>query len=143
MLNNLSTPIDDKKPFKGKGAEQWLATAIRQYERIVREMRQLSEDSKVSGGRNYFVYLHYNKATGRYFLQWRSYGKGYHLTWDRIVGAVNRLGEVHKQYYYDTNEMIDLLNAQESAARNVVKRAEYLIAGKKLGGRKNNSEMMQ
>lgn len=126
-MSNLSTVAIDKKPFKGKGAQNWHASSLRQYQKVLKEMRQFSEDSKLSGGRNYYVMLNHRPDTGQYFLRWRSYGeKHIHLSWEQIKPAVDSMSDYLRSYYYEANLYIDLLNAQERAARTALNMAVKL-----------------
>lgn len=130
MISNLSTNAKDKKPFKGKGARDWHASSLRQYEKILKEMRQVSENSKFSGGRNYYAMLHHRPDTGQYFLRWRSFGeKHIHLSWEQIKPAVDSMSNYLQDYYCDLNDYMELLNAQERAARSAINMASKLCEG--------------
>lgn len=127
MTNNPQ----DKEAIASKAATDWLASAERQYDKIVKEMRQISADSKLSGGKNYYLMLHCRSNNGQHFLRWRSYGSQHkHLTWDQMESALNKMSEVLRSYYLEANAHIELLNAQELAARSALKLARKLVKGK-------------
>ena len=70
-MSGLSSIQMDKRPFKGKGADEWLARLQRDYRKIVFEMRELSEHSKSAAGNAWYVYLHHRRSTGQRFLMWK------------------------------------------------------------------------
>lgn len=132
-MNDLSTPVTDKRPFKGKGAEAWLSKVTREHEKIVNEMRVLSFESRQLNGSNWYLYLHHRKLTGRWFLMWRSVGvndkKHVHLTWDKVEPHLRGMTEERAAWYREANELINLLNAQEKVTRGAMRMAEGLMKG--------------
>jgi hypothetical protein len=49
-MSGLSSIQMDKRPFKGKGADEWLARLHRDYLKVVFEMEELSEHSEEAAG---------------------------------------------------------------------------------------------
>ena len=127
-MRTLSSIELDKRPFKGKGVDEWLARLSREYLKIVSEMEILSEQSRRASGNNWYVYLHHRKSTDQRFLMWRSFGvKHVHLTWDRIQPVLSRMGESERQWYVEMNDLIKLLNAKEVVTRKALRMAQELV----------------
>lgn len=111
-----------------KQAQDWRTSVERQYEKIVKEMKQISENSKQSVGMNYYIMLNYKKQTDQHFLRWRSYGNRHiHLTWEQIEPLVLRMGDNYRNYYLDANKQINFINAKEVAARCAIRLAKEQI----------------
>lgn len=131
-MSPVSTPTPDKRPFKGKGAIEWLERSEREYKKIVAEMEALADESKSLPGKHWYVFLHYRKAIGQRFLMWRAYGgSGSHLTWEAIEPVVLLMKQEPREWYEAFDERIRLLNAKESAARGAVRVARSLLMGNK------------
>jgi hypothetical protein len=127
-MRALSANEFDKRPFKGKGVDEWLARLNREYVKIVSEMEILSEQSRRAPGNNWYVYLHHRRPTDQRFLMWRSFGvKHVHLTWDRIQPMLSRMEEPERQRYAEMNDLVKLLNAKEVVTRKALRMARELV----------------
>jgi hypothetical protein len=127
-MSGLSTVRLGKRPFKGKGADEWLAQLTRDYAKVVAEMKRLSDLSRSVAGHPWYVYLHHREATGQYFLMWRSFGlKHVHLTWTSILPLLRRMGSEQVEWFEDMNEAMRFLNAQEKATRKAMRIARELV----------------
>ena len=130
-MSRLSAVELDKRPFKGKGVDEWLARSEREYRKVVLEMESLSKMSRKQSSSAWYVYLHHRKVTGQQFLMWRSFGvKHIHLTWDRIEPAVRRMKQDQCGWYEEMNDQVRLLNAKEVATRKAMKLAQELMEEK-------------
>lgn len=138
-MSGLSTSAMDKRPFKGKGGSvgmsqwvlEWQSRNARALDRVVRDMEAVAQESKSMPGSQWYLYLHYRKDTGQYFLMWRSYGarKHVHVSWDRMQGMLERMDESVRRHYAEVNLMAQLLNAKEKAARTALNLANGLLEG--------------
>jgi len=128
-MSMLSTVANDKRPFKGKGAE-WLEKVEREYERIVYDMEELAEQSRRGAGSPWYVYMHFRRETAQHFLMWRSFGvKHVHLRWESMQSLLERMTESQRTGYESMNEALRLLNAKEKAARTALNLAKGLMNG--------------
>lgn len=115
--------------FEEGPAAEWLRKSSRDYERVLQEMNLVSEQSRRMNGNAWYLFLHYRKATGQRFLQWRSFGTPHvHMTWDRITPVVQTLGEAQRKWFEDANERAEVLNAREQVARRAVQMAQGIVA---------------
>lgn len=130
-MNGLSSTQMDKRPFKGKGVDVWLARLNRDYQKIVSEMESLSDQSRSVAGSAWYVYLHHRRATNQRFLMWRSFGvKHVHLTWNKIQPLLGRMSKTQRDGVEEVNEAVRLLNAKEVATRKAIRMAMELIEEK-------------
>lgn len=100
-MSGLSTSAMDKRAFKGKGGSEgmsqwvleWQSRNARALDRVIRDMEAVAQESKKMPGNQWYLYLHYRKDTGQYFLMWRSYGarKHVHVSWDGSCCAAEGL----------------------------------------------------
>ena len=126
-MSGLSSIQMDKRPFKGKGADEWLARLHRDYRKVVFEMEELSEHSKGAAGNAWYVYLHHRKSTGQRFLMWRSFGvKHFHLTWDSIQPTLGRMTRSQQDWFEEVNAAVRFLNAKEAVTRKAIRMAQEL-----------------
>jgi len=127
-MNGLSSTQMDKRPFKGKGADEWLARLNRDYRKIVSGMEALSEQSRGEAGNAWYVYLHHRRSTDQRFLMWRSFGvKHIHLAWVRIQPMLDRMSTAQREWYVEMNVRVKLLNAKEVATRKAMRMALDLV----------------
>lgn len=127
-MNGLSSIQSGKRPFKGKGADEWLDRLDRDYQKVVSAMAELSSHSKNAAGNAWYVYLHHRKSTGQRFLMWRSFGvKHVHLSWDSLQPMLARMTQAQREWYEEVNESVRLLNAQEAATRKAIRLARELV----------------
>ncbi|KAB2319007.1 hypothetical protein F8A86_11680 [Betaproteobacteria bacterium SCN1] len=129
-MSRLSTNAFDKRPFKGKGAVEWLSRSRKALERVLFDMEILAEESRRVSGSPWYLYLHYRRDTGQRFLMWRSYGLNHvHLRWEQMQGVLQRMTPDQRNWYVETNEKARLLNAKEKAARTALNLANGLLEG--------------
>lgn len=128
-MSVLSTSRTDKRPFKGKGAVEWLAREEREYRKLLGEMERLSNESRKAPGNAWYLFLHHRKVSGQHFLMWRSFGHVHaHLPWEKIEPQLSALRESQRNWFIEANELSRLLNARERAVRHAVKLAADLVS---------------
>jgi len=132
-INNstLLTDAINKKPFKGKGVEDWLSRLRREYQSVIDEMRQLSDSSKKLSSLPWYLFRHQRKdlntqyCNGQYYLVWRSYGtKAYTLKWEKVQPYLNNISVEQRSWVLEAQEQVLLLNARELTLRFCINRAE-------------------
>lgn len=117
----------DKRPFKGKGAEEWLAREERHYQKVLSEMEALSNESRNAPGHAWYLFLHHRKDSDQHYLMWRSFGQVHvHLPWSKIEPHLGAMSASQREWLVKANELAMLLNARERAVRHAMKLAREL-----------------
>lgn len=119
----LTTPVD-KRPFKGKGAEDWLSRLQRDYQSVIDEMYVLSEASKKLSSLPWYLFRHKRSENDQHYLVWRSYGvKQYTITWDNVKPYLNKVPREQKAWVLEAQEQVFFLNMRELTLRFCISRA--------------------
>lgn len=129
--NVLLTDAGYKRAFKGKGAVDWVSRLRRDYEVVIEEMKQLSDNSKKLSSLPWYLFRHQRKdlntqyCNGQFYLVWRSYGaKSYTLTWDKVQPFLKNITVEQQAWVLEAQEQVLLLNARELTLRFCINRAE-------------------
>ena len=129
--NVLLTDDGYKRAFKGKGAVEWLSRLRREYESVIVEMQQLSNDSKKLSSLPWYLFRHQRKdlntqyCNGQFYLVWRSYGsKSYTLKWEKVEPFLQNIPMDQRAWVLEAQEHVLLLNAREMTLRFCINRAE-------------------
>ncbi len=127
----LLTDAVYKRAFKGKGAVEWLSRLRRDYELVIDEMKQLSDDSKKLSSLPWYLFRHQRKdlntqyCNGQFYLVWRSYGsKSYTLKWEKVQPYLKNISVEQREWVLEAQEQLLLLNAREMTLRFCINRAE-------------------
>ena len=126
--NKQLTTSVDKKPFKGKGAEDWSSRLQRDYQSVIDEMYVLSEASKKLSSLPWYLFRHKRSENGQHYLVWRSYGlKQYTITWDKVTPYLAKVPKEQQAWVLEAQEQVYLLNMRELTLRFCISRAEKCL----------------
>lgn len=126
--SRLLTGEHDKKPFKGKGVNDWLSRLQRDYDSVINEMRQLSKASRQFSSLPWHVFGYQRTDSDQFCLIWRSYGaKQFSLTWDKVMPYLGNVPSEQRVWVLEAQAQMLFLSAQEQSLRFSIKNAKKCL----------------
>lgn len=119
---DCQNPVD-VKALTGRGTLAGLRQKLDAIDKLIQQMRDLSEKSKAVQGLGFYLVVHQKSETGYVFLRWRQrLGSNRHLSFEEVEALAADLPIELRQWCKAASQRALQLNEEHQQTRSEIKR---------------------